>query len=296
MVTIRKRKLGGSEFYYLEHTIKVRGKVQKKEIYLGKEIPKNIDEIKKEFTNEIYKEKWHSKLDKIKSSFKKEFIHLPPEIREKYIETFMIKFTYDTNRIEGGSLTHREVAELLHDKITPVHKPIEDIKEAESHKKLFYLMLQYKGELNLKTIIEWHKILFADTKPNIAGKIRTYDVGIRGSDAVLPPWKFVGPLLKDFILWYDSSKNKLHPVELAAMVHLKFVRIHPFGDGNGRISRMLMNFILHKNGFPMLDISYKNRSSYYTALERSGQQQDDLIFVRHIIFRYMKGYKKFIKK
>ena len=113
---------------------------------------------------------------------------------------------------------------------------------------------------------------------------------------MLPPWKFVGPLLKDFILWYDSSKNKLHPVELAAMVHLKFVRIHPFGDGNGRISRMLMNFILHKNGFPMLDISYKNRSSYYTALERSGQQQDDLIFVRHIIFRYMKGYKKFIKK
>ena len=296
MVTIRKRKLGGSEFYYLEHTIKVKGRVQKKERYLGKEIPKDIGEIKKEFMNEIYKEKWHSKLDKIKSSFKKEFIHLPPEIREKYIETFMIKFTYDTNRIEGGSLTHKEVAELLHDKITPAHKPIEDIKEAESHKKLFYLMLERKGELDLETILEWHKILFVDTKPNIAGKIRTYDVGIRGSDAVLPPWKFVGHLLKDFISWYDSNKNKLHPVELAAMVHLKFVRIHPFGDGNGRISRMLMNFILHKNGFPMLDISYKNRSSYYTALERSGQKHDDLIFVRHIVSRYMKGYKKFIKK
>ena len=296
MVTIRKRKLGSGEFYYLEHTIKVGGRVQKKERYLGKEIPKNVDEIKKEFMNEIYKEKWHSKLDKIKKSFKKEFTHLPPEIREKYIETFMIKFTYDTNRIEGGSLTHKEVAELLHDKITPAHKPVEDIKEAESHKKLFYLMLEHNGELNLKTILEWHKILFADTKPNIAGKIRTYDVGIRGSDALLPPWKFVEPLLKDFISWYDSNKNKLHPVELAAMVHLKFVRIHPFGDGNGRISRMLMNFILHKNGFPMLDISYKNRSSYYTALERSGQKQDDLIFIRHIISRYMKDYKKFIKK
>src|SRR3989344_9234128 len=113
MVTIRKRKLGSGEFYYLEHTIKVGGRVQKKERYLGKEIPKNVDEIKKEFMNEIYKEKWHSKLDKIKKSFKKEFTHLPPEIREKYIETFMIKFTYDTNRIEGGSLTHKEVAELL---------------------------------------------------------------------------------------------------------------------------------------------------------------------------------------
>lgn len=296
MATIRKRKIGNKIFYYLEHALKMKGKVEKREKYLGKKIPKNIEEIKKEFLNKIYQEKWYEKLDLIKKDFKKEFIHLPPEIREKYIETFMIRFTYDTNRIEGGSLTHREVANLLHDNITPANKPVSDIKEAESHKKLFYKMLEYKGDLNLKTILDWHKFLFKDTKPNIAGKIRNYDVYIRGSETKLPSWGFVEGLLKEFFKWYNKNKKKIHPVEIAALAHLKFVCIHPFGDGNGRIARIIMNFILHKNGFPMLNISYKNRSSYYTSLERSDMKQQDIIFVRHIINRYLKGYKKFIKR
>lgn len=295
MAVIRKRRIGRNIFYYLEHTLKIKGKVQKKEKYLGKQIPKNIEGIKRKFLNEIYKEKWYKKLDQIKGNFRKEFNHLPPEIREKYMETFMVRFTYDTNRIEGGSLTHREVATLLHDKITPANKPVADIKEAEAHKKLFYAMLGYRGDLNLRLMLAWHKLLFKDTKPNIAGRIRNYDVYISGSEARLPPWKFVRPLMNDFLKWYRANKSKLHPVELAALVHLKFVRIHPFGDGNGRISRILMNFVLHRYGFPMLNISYKNRSSYYTALERSDQKQDELIFVRNIINRYIKGYKNFFK-
>ena len=88
----------------------------------------------------------------------------------------------------------------------------------------------------------------------------------------------------------------MHPVELAALVHLKFVSIHPFGDGNGRISRLMMNFVLHKHGYPMLNISYKNRNSYYTALERSQLKKLDQIFIVHIIKRYIKDYKSYLKK
>src|SRR3989338_10629326 len=73
MTTIRKRKIGNTEFYYLEHSMKVNGKVEKKEKYLGKQVPKNIDEIKKQFMNEIYQEKWYKKLDKIKNNFTKYF-------------------------------------------------------------------------------------------------------------------------------------------------------------------------------------------------------------------------------
>ncbi|MBU3958163.1 MAG: Fic family protein, partial [Nanoarchaeota archaeon] len=66
----------------------------------------------------------------------------------------------------------------------------------------------------------------------------------------------MNPLLEEFFGWYNKNKGRLHSVELAALAHLKFVTIHPFSDGNGRISRLLMNFVLHKHGFPMLNIPY----------------------------------------
>ncbi|HLC76852.1 MAG TPA: Fic family protein [archaeon] len=296
MTTIRKRKIGNTEFYYLEHSMKVNGKVEKKEKYLGKQVPKNIDEIKKQFMNEIYQEKWYKKLDKIKNNFRKYMQKLPEEIREKYIEQFMIKFTYNTNRIEGGSLTFKDTSKLLHDNVTPSDRPTRDIKEAENHAKLFYTILKYKKDISLGTVLEWHHNLFRETKPGIAGKIRNYQVGISGTDIELPSPVELNAMLNEFFSWYNKNREKLHPVELAALVHYRFVSIHPFGDGNGRISRILMNFILHKHSFPMLDISYKNRDIYYTALERSQKGKNENIFVQHLIKRYIKDYKKYTTK
>ena len=221
--------------------------------------------------------------------------NLPKEIREKQTEHFMIKFTYNTNRIEGGTLSYKDTAKLLHDNITPSNKPIRDIKEAENHKKVFYIMLNHKKDISLNTVLNWHYLLFKDTKPGIAGKIRTYQVGITGTEVQLPLPVEVNPLLREFFSWYDKNKNKLNPVELAALTHYKFVSIHPFGDGNGRISRLLMNFVLKKYGFPMLDISYNNRSSYYTALERSQLKENEQVFVQHIIRRYIKDYKSYLQ-
>ena len=136
--------------------------------------------------NEIYREKWYNKLDEIKVNFGKYLQTLPEEIREKYIEQFMIKFTYNTNRIEGGSLTFKDTSKLLHDNITPSDRPVKDIREAENHKKLFYKILKYKKDINLGTVLEWHHDLFRETKPGIAGKIRNYQVGISGTDVELP--------------------------------------------------------------------------------------------------------------
>lgn len=296
MAIIRKRKIGHTDFFYLEHSMKINGKVGKKEKYLGKKIPKNIDEIKNHFMNEIYQEKWYKKLDEIKTNFKKYIQKLPEEIREKYIEQFMIKFTYNTNKIEGGSLTFKDTSKLLHDNITPSDKPVKDIKEAENHRKVFYTILKFKKDITLEKVLEWHYNLFSDTKPNVAGKIRNYPVGISGTDVELPLPVELNVLLKEFFNWYNKNKEKLHPVELAALVHYRFVSIHPFGDGNGRISRLLMNFILHRYGFPMLDISYKNRGSYYTSLERSQKRKNENIFVQHIIKRYIKDYKNYTQR
>jgi Fic family protein len=296
MVVLRKRRMGRSEFYYLVHSVKVNGRVEKKEKYLGKGMPKNVEKLKTDFLNELYQEMWGKKLDAIKKNFASEFLAMPKPAREKYIDQFMIKFTYDTNRIEGSRLTFRETASLLEDKITPPNKPLEDVKEAEAHKKVFYEMLGHKGDLNLGLVLYWHKLLFENSKPEVAGKIRTYQVEISGSKFRPPFPAELNPLLREFFGWYNREKTKLHPVILAALAHLKFVSIHPFGDGNGRLSRLIMNFILHKHDYPMLNIPYANRSGYYNALERSQMKKDEHFFAFHVVKRYLKGYERYAIK
>lgn len=293
MVVVRERKIGNKKFFYLAHTIRVNGEVEKKEQYLGKKVPKNIGIIKQEFFHSLFKEKWYSLLDRIKKNFSDEYIKFPETAKQKYLESFLIKFTYNTNRIEGSTLTLRDTANLLKDGISPKNKSIKDIKEAESHKKLFYTILDYKKDLNLNIILYWHKVLLQDVDKEIAGSIRDHQVAIAGTTVHLPYPAELNVLLKEFFTWYNQAKNKLHPVELAALVHLKFVSIHPFTDGNGRISRILMNFVLNKNKFPMLDISYSNRLSYYTALERSQKTGKEYIFVQYLIKRYFKEYEKY---
>ena len=278
MVSIKKKQISNKTYHYLQHTYRKNGKVLYKEKYLGENIPKNIDKIKQDFLIEIYKELWYKKFDKIKHNFSKNQKKMPKDIEEKELETFAIKFTYSTNRIEGSTLTHRETALLLEKGITPSRRPIEDIKETELHRKVFYEMLDYKPNITLATVLHWHKELFQQTKKNKAGRIRNYDVGISGNKFIPPCAIELDFLLREFFEWYNQNKNKLHPVHLAALVHLKFVTIHAFGDGNGRISRLLMNYVLNKKNYPMLVIDYSERNSYYNALERSQLGNDENIF------------------
>ncbi len=241
---------------------------------------------------DILKERWFKTLEKIKGNFTKDFKAMPKSAKEKFIENFMIKFTYDTNRIEGSTLSLKDTANLLERGITP-KKPIGDVKETEAHKEVFYDMINYKKDLDLNIVLHWHRALFKDTKKDIAGKIRKHSVGVAGSKTEFPFPAELDILLKEFFRWYNKNKHKLNPVELATIVHLKFVSIHPFSDGNGRISRLLMNFVLCKSKYPMLDIYYSNRDSYYTALERAQVNEKDNIFVQYLIKRYIKEYKRY---
>lgn len=294
MVIIKKVVKKGKAYYYLEHSIRVKDKVSKKTKYLGKEIPKDIENQKKAFTFELYKEKWFSEFEKIKKNYSKDQKAMPPSIKRKELENFAIKFTYDTQRIEGSKLTLRETANLLEKGITPTRKPIDDVKEAEAHKIVFYEMLEHKKELSLQIVTYWNKRLLGLTKPLVAGKIRAHQVLISGSKFRPPFPAELDTLLYEFFSWYKKNRDEINPIELAALVHLKFVTIHPFGDGNGRISRLIMNFVLHKHHYPMLDIPYEKRDSYYTALERSQVKGDDAPFLHWFFKRYLKENGRYL--
>ncbi len=293
MAVIGKKTVGKQTYYYLEHSFREKGRVEKKEKYLGKTLPQNIEELKQEFISEIYREKWFGLFDRIKEEYMAQETKLPPSAQEKELENFAIKFTYDTNRIEGSTLTFRETSFLLEKGITPNAKPLLDVKEAETHKNVFYESLDCKKDLSLDLILFFHKKLFDETKKDIAGKIRQNQATIAGSKFIPPFPAEIYPLLMDFFKWYRKNKDKMHPVELAALVHLKLVTIHPFTDGNGRISRLMMNFVLNRHGFPMLNIPYEKRAGYYRALERSQIKKDEMIFLQWFFKRYFKEYSRY---
>lgn len=284
---IRQKIRGKNKYYYLEHSIRKKNRIIKKEKYLGTEIPKEIDKIKAEFLKEL-KVDLYKKLEKIRENFQEEWKRVPESAREKELEEISIAFTYNTNAIEGSTITLEEVREIIQKNIAP-NKSIRDIRETENHNKVFLEMLKYGENLTIKLLLNWHQKIFGYSKPDISGRFRDYSVRI--GPYIAPNWQDVENLMNEFTNFIERNK-KMNPVELAGRAHYQFEKIHPFGDGNGRIGRLLMNYILWNSGYPMIIIEYKNRASYYKAFPK-----DQEAFVDYFLRRYLSIHKKrYLKK
>jgi len=279
---IIKRK----NFYYLGHSFRKEGKVIYRERYLGKEIPENIEEIKENFLRECFQEDIFKKLKIIKNNFNKEWKKFPESIKKKSLLDLAIEFTYNTNAIEGSTVTLDETEDLVKRKISP-HKSLIDVQETLNHVQVFFKVLNEKN-LSLKIILKWHKDLFQETKSDIAGKIRDYLV--RVGSYLAPDWQDLDKLIREFFFWYNKNKKVMNPVELAARAHYKFEKIHPFGDGNGRVGRLIIAHILMKSNCPLLIVEYKKRKSYYRALSKSENG-----FVTYFMRRYLKVNQRYLK-
>lgn len=285
-MNLRKRHVRNKFYYYLEHSLRENGKILKKEKYLGTTIPKNIEEIKKEFKKEIQSGLFR-RLDKIKENFQFEWKKIPEDVKRKEKEEIAIAFTYNTNAIEGSTITLEETREIIHDKFAP-NKPLRDIKETEAHSKVFLAMLNNKEKITKELLLRWHKDIFGEVKEGISGRFRDYLV--RVGPYLAPDWQDVEDLMKELVVFINENLGRMSPIELAGRSHYKFEKIHPFGDGNGRIGRLLMNYILWHEGYPIIIIEYKKRKSYYKSL-----QGDEERFLKYFIRRYLAVHKKRLK-
>src|SRR4030042_5114880 len=137
MVVIRKKTVDGREYFYLQHTLRTPTGVQTREKYLGRKLPPNVEATKRDFLTEIYRERWYPLLEQVRSNYQKEKAALPSSALQKRDRSFSVKFTYDTNRIEGSRLTYRETSDLLERGLRPRQRPMGDIKEAEAHDRVF---------------------------------------------------------------------------------------------------------------------------------------------------------------
>jgi len=279
-------------FYYLRHNI--QGKEKRK--YLGKTIPKNIEVLKKEFLQKFYSDEWNPKIHILFKNYQQELKTLPASIQLQNFESFGITFTYNTQRIEGSTLTQEDTKSLLIHGITPNRKSQIDTIETQRHYNLFMKLIDSKKlkTITQDTVLSWHGEIFGQTKIGEAGNIRTYNVGIKGSNAEFATVPQIKPRLKKLFNHINKYDGKITPVELACMAHYEFVNIHPFGDGNGRLSRLLTNYILYKYNYPLMLIKNIDRRTYFKSLERSNLENNSIYFLKWFMKYYIKENKKYL--
>lgn len=275
MVYTEIKEVNGKKYFYRVLSIRKGNKINKKRIYLGVNLDKsglskkeeNADKEMQILSTLLTKEEV-LELNKLKFS---KFQKNKEDLISNY-ESFVSLFTYDSTNIEGNTLTLQETAQLLFEGQTP-RKSLREIREVTNHKEAFDFILNYEGDISKEFILNLHKIVVAGTLKseleNQIGKYRTLQVYIRGTSWLLPKPKNVPNEMASLISWYTKNKKKLHPLILAAYFHSAFEMIHPFVDGNGRTGRLLINFILGKNGFPMINIPNNVKYKYYSALEES---------------------------
>jgi Fic family protein len=274
-------------FYYLAHSFRKQGKPTYRERYLGKEIPKDIQERKEQLLRECLEEEVFQKLRLIRKNFKKEWRTFPESMKKKVLLDLAINFTYNTNAIEGSTITLDETVDLVKYQLSP-NKSVLDVQETIKHIDVFFKAINQSKPITLSTILNWHKELFQQTKGDIAGKFREHHVKV--GSYIAPDWQDVKKLIKEFIRWTNSKHQNMHPVERAARVHYKFEKIHPFADGNGRVGRLLIVTILKQSGYPILTINYKKRKSYYKAFHK-----DEQYFIQYFMRRYLAEFKVYLK-
>lgn len=272
------------KYYYLQHSYRENGKVRTSEKYLGKEIPASLEKLKREL-GQKEKEALHEKLEKIKHEFQKEWKRTPESAKQREKQEIAIAFTYNTNAIEGSTITLEETRGIIADQISP-NKSLRDVRETQAHSRVFLEMLDAPNDISKELLLKWHHEIFGETKADVAGRFRDFGVSVGLYRA--PDWQDVEKLMGDFFQFLD--KRNMHPVELSAKAHYQFERIHPFGDGNGRIGRLIMNHILWHKGYPMIIIEYAKRYSYYRAL-----QKDEEGFVHYFMRRYLRVHQKRLK-
>lgn len=200
---------------------------------------------------------------------------LPEEALKKIQDALDIEYTYESNRIEGNTLTLQETALVVNEGVTISGKSMREHLEAINHTEaISYIkdIAKQDIEISERTIKEIHALILHGIDRENAGMYRTVPVMISGSTHMPPQPYLIEKQMEDFMIRFKQmEEEKVHPVLVAAYLHDELVRIHPFIDGNGRTSRLLMNLYLLRNGYVIITLKGSNdaKVSYYIALEKS---------------------------
>jgi len=274
MAYVRKKKIGNEEYYYYTASFKRGDKVLQKNLkYLGKGKPDDdmIDELGAEFSEKKVQKLIRSglefesfKVDKelldefesLKENFFKNVSSLSKVGKDQLMRRFKTGYTYHSCSIEGNTLSRAEVDLIINQNISIDGKMLLELEEVRGHKRAIDYMMSEVGDMGEDFIKRLHEQLMGgviefkeEDLEFVVGGYRCDMRFIEGADFVPPVPLEVVRQMKDLIRFYKKNKYLIHPVELACEFHLRFVLIHPFSDGNGRMARLLMNLFWIGVGF-----------------------------------------------
>jgi len=197
---------------------------------------------------------------------------LPPQLVKKLWEQMQIEFTYNSNAIEGNTLSLRETQLVIQEGITIRGKSLREHLEARNHPDTidYVEKLAQKGTtIKQDDILKVHALLMRSIDDQNAGKYRTGQVRVTGATFMPPPAEKIQAMISELLQTLSQNPDELRPIELAAFFHHKFVYIHPFLDGNGRTARLIMNAILMRNEYPFTVLLKVDRPKYLRALNEA---------------------------
>jgi len=209
---------------------------------------------------------------------------LAPELVRNLREDMVLRYTYHSNAIEGNTLTLMEVKVILEEGMAIGGKSLRHHLEVINHADaITYLesLVKENVPLDERILKELHQLVLRGID-NEAGRYRGCNVIISGAGHTPPDHLHVGERMQGFFDWYHGEAQSLHPVERAARMHADLVIIHPFRDGNGRTSRLVMNLELMRAGFPTVIIPVVDRAAYYENLDKAWKDMDYGPFVQHL--------------
>lgn len=225
---------------------------------------------------------------------------LPAEALRKIQEALDIEYTYESNRIEGNTLTLQETALVVNEGVTISGKSMREHLEAINHAEAIHYIKDIAGqdvEISQRTIKEIHALILHGIDRENAGRYRSVPVMISGSTHMPPQPYLIEKQMEDFMLRFrQMEQEKVHPVLVAAYLHEELVRIHPFIDGNGRTSRLLMNLYLLRHGYVIVALKGSNdaKVSYYKALERSHTEHVTDDFQKLVVDAEIAALRKYL--
>lgn len=310
MTYIKEKLINGRRYPYLTKSIRLPDGQVKSIQKLIRDKNHSIDELERKHLRYFIKKEGEFRTDYALRTYKtdpilnKTQIKRIEEIKVQYqytlknflreqmkdvFDRFTANFTYESNAIEGNSLTLKDVAVVMFENRVIEGKDLREIYETRNSRKVMDSILKNRFKIQEKDIIKLHRMLVKDIDVRSGyKKIPNY---IIGSNIELTPPKKVKEEMEKLIKWYNNSIPRIHPLKVSALFHGKFERIHPFEDGNGRVGRFLSNIILMKNKYPPLIIRKTQRYSYIKCLE-DFHRGYSVNLERFFIEKYKKTYRK----
>ncbi len=307
MVSVQTKTIKSHKYLYAEHSfrlpnqkikkvskmIKNKSDVNKKEVkeyLLNKEIEENIKFIEKtKEKNSLINIK---KIETIKVKYKHLMNKLTKNQKKDILDRFTANFTYETNAIEGNSLTLKDVTMFMTDNLIPKDKDLREVYETRNMRNVIELLFNKKIKINKKSIIKLHSEIVKDT--GVSTGFKKFPNFIVMTNLRTTPPEKVEQEIDKLIRWYEKNKDKKHILELCSIFHGKFENIHPFEDGNGRIGRILLNAMLMEKGYPPLIIRKTMRKAYFDCLSAFDNKHNNKL-IRFILNKFENTFKKFFE-